>query len=596
LSGLGLGELYSVKIMWPRTTDQEARGRLTGFVCYLNRPDAENAMDGCDGTDPFNCGRKLALRWGKNVKMSVHQGEGVKSDPARKEAGPGARRLNPIRVKPARDMRKNGSQGGALLTEYELEEFHCLTRRELCAARDPICKAMAFCFEKSGAAKHIADMLKDLVMESTPEISLGIRVARLYLISDVLYNSQQPGVRNAFLYRDAIERMAPDVFTSLGKHGDGKIGRITMNKLSVAVSTVLDAWTNWSVYNPTFLDELHARFEGREIKNESTASIQMLHHDEKPTTIKEEAHQKGQVIESTIDNADSIRTTPQGDWTTLTSGDDIDLDNADDVDGECIDENDIDGEGIDESEVDGEFIDDAELDGGVQSFKVETSRDPPLTSHDADGHQPLTKDLDVDGIPLDPDDADGEPLDEDEDIDGEPVDMDNVDGEQLDEVDGGVQSIKVENSSNPPLNIDDNVHDDNRVSYDADGQPLDKDIDVEGIPLDKDDADGEPLAKDEADGEPLVKEEDIDGEPFDMDNVDGEQLDEVDGGVESLKVENSSNPPLNVEGIPLDQDYADGEPLVKEEEIDGESFDIPVDDADGEPLEEDCAALREETV
>jgi hypothetical protein len=497
----------------------------------MNRAEAEDAMDACNDTDPFNCGRKISMQWGKNVKKTVRQGDGVKSDPARKQAGPGAhgdqslgprRRKPSIRVMPARDMRKNGSQGGASLTETEIEEFYRLTRRELCAARDPICRAMAFCFEKSGAAKHIADMLKDLVMESTPEISLETRVARLYLISDVLYNSQQPGVRNAFLYRDAIERMAPDVFTSLGKHGDGKIGRMTMNKLSMAVSTLLDAWANWSVYNPTFLDELHARFEGREIQNESTTSIEKLQHDEESTTKKEEAQQKDQNIEPTTDTVDSIRTTPRGDWITLTGGDDIDLDNADDVDGECLDENDIDGEGLDENyidgegldenEVDSEFIDDDELDGGVESFKVQTSSNPPLNeggnnrvSNDADG-QPLDKDLDVDGLPLGQDDADGEPLDEDEDIDG--IDENDIDGEGLDEnevdgefidddeLDGGVESLKVQTSSN--------VHDNNRVSHDdldvdqddADGEPLDEDADINGEPFDVDDADGEPLEED----------------------------------------------------------------------------------------------------
>jgi RNA recognition motif-containing protein len=486
LSWLELGELYSVKIMWPRSTEQEARSRLTGFVCFTNRPEAEDAMEACDDTDPFNCGRRLAIGWGKNVKNSVHQGDGVKSDPVRKLAGPGAhgdqpRRSKPIRVMPTRDMRKNGSQGGALLTEAEIEEFHRLTRWELCAARDAICKAMAFCFEKSGAAKHIADMLKDLVMESTPEVSLGTRVARLFLVSDVLYNSQQPGVRNAFLYRDAIERMAPDVFTGLGKHGDGKIGRISMNKLSMAVSTVLDAWANWSVYNPTFLEELHARFNGREIKNESTVSIKKEQHYEESTTIKEGVQQKDQDVPPSTDTVDSIRATPRGDWTSLTGGDDIDLDNLDDVDGECIDENDIDidGEGIDDNDLDGELIDDAEFDGGVKFLEVQTSsnplndegnvRDNNRVSHDADG-QPVVKNLDIDGIPLDQDDADGEPLDADEDIDGEPLDMD------------------------------------------ADGQPLDKDVD--GIPLDQHFADGEPLDEDE----------DVDGEPFDMNHADREPL------------------------------------------------------------------------
>jgi hypothetical protein len=530
--------------MWPRNSEQE-RGRLTGFVCFMHKPDAQHALEACDNTDPFNCGRQLALRWGKSVKKLVNHGDGIKNDPDRKQAGPVPRHPKPIRVMPARDMRKNGAQGGATLTEDEIGEFHHLTRRELCAAREPICKAMAFCFEKSGAAKQIAGMLQDLVMDNAPDIRLETRMARLYLISDVLYNSQQPGVRNAFLYRDAIERMAPNVFTSLGKHGDGKVGRITMNKLSMAVSTVLDAWGNWSVYNPTFLEEMQARFEGREIKNESTASIEKLQHEEESTTTAEAAQQEDRNDEPGTDAVDSISNIPKGDWTTLTDGNEIDLGDADDVDGECIDENDVDGACIDENDVNGECIDENELDGDVESLKVQTNSNPLVenaTFHDdnsvrddTDG-QPLDKDVDVDGIPLDEDGADGVPLDEDEEIGGEPFKTDDADGEP------------------------------NSVLNDADGQPLDN---TDGIPLDEDDADRIPLDEDE----------EIDGEPFNTDDADGEPnsvLDDANG--------QQLDKDVDVDGIPLDEDDADGVPLDGDEEIDGEPFNT--DDADGDPLEE----------
>ena len=46
--------------------------------------------------------------------------------------------------------------------------------------------------------------------------------------------------------------MAPAVFTSLRQHDD-------------AARVVLDAWTSWSVFAPSFLKELEACFEGREI-------------------------------------------------------------------------------------------------------------------------------------------------------------------------------------------------------------------------------------------------------------------------------------------------------------------------------------------
>jgi U2-associated protein SR140 len=91
------GELYSVKIMWPRTTEEKNRRRNTGFVCFMNRDDAEEAMEACDETDPFNNGRLLTLRWGKNVKKvrrddsakpSIHKRrkEGVDSNKGSKES------------------------------------------------------------------------------------------------------------------------------------------------------------------------------------------------------------------------------------------------------------------------------------------------------------------------------------------------------------------------------------------------------------------------------------------------------------------------------------------------------------------------------
>lgn len=40
----------------------------------MNREDAEDAMNSIGDTDPFNVGRLLMLRWGKNVKKIVRQG------------------------------------------------------------------------------------------------------------------------------------------------------------------------------------------------------------------------------------------------------------------------------------------------------------------------------------------------------------------------------------------------------------------------------------------------------------------------------------------------------------------------------------------
>eukprot|EP00584_Thalassiosira_punctigera_P015643 CAMPEP_0172550498 /NCGR_PEP_ID=MMETSP1067-20121228/30004_1 /TAXON_ID=265564 ORGANISM="Thalassiosira punctigera, Strain Tpunct2005C2" /NCGR_SAMPLE_ID=MMETSP1067 /ASSEMBLY_ACC=CAM_ASM_000444 /LENGTH=499 /DNA_ID=CAMNT_0013338095 /DNA_START=323 /DNA_END=1821 /DNA_ORIENTATION=+ len=188
----------------------------------------------------------------------------------------------------AQMRRTNLDKGGVIrLNEWETKVFHELLREKLCASQESICEAMAFAFDKSGAAKEISELLREALLESGNGISVDTRIARLFLLSDILFNSQQPGVAMRsnieviFLFHsfvkylldtyltandvfdaDAIEAMSPDVFESLGRHGGG---RMTKNKLRKAVSSVLSAWTNWSVYNSTFMDELESKFEGRKI-------------------------------------------------------------------------------------------------------------------------------------------------------------------------------------------------------------------------------------------------------------------------------------------------------------------------------------------
>lgn len=379
------GPLYSLKIMWPRTPEERARNRNTGFVSFVHRADADAAMDACSDKDPFRVGRRLMMRWGKNVKTEKEQVDRNNSeflikrpkmehidahsvvvvspnDPRRRQFitrvasvvaknGPHIEnqildkelhnsefnflRFNPngsetekvesiyyrwkvyslgqgdspdvwktepfvmiddgrtwipppqdnhtsIIIEEAPKGQSDESFNREFVTGRQLERregqkqlrpddeimFQTLVRIKLTASRKSICEATAFCFEKSGAAERIAFKLKEILLES--DCSIDTRVARLFLLSDVLFNSQQPGIKNAFRYRDAVERMSPEIFASLGKHGEhSNLGRMRLNKLKTAVNGVLSAWTNWSVFDHTFIDELEARFEGREVVKSS---------------------------------------------------------------------------------------------------------------------------------------------------------------------------------------------------------------------------------------------------------------------------------------------------------------------------------------
>ena len=573
------GDLYSVKIMWPRNNDERSRNRNTGFVCFMHRTDAEDAMDSLDSHDPFDTGRRLLLRWGKNVKMNVKFGTGgvptnlrkvkdnyrntsntskqsniadhgtktlevdrdksstsstslstslrpsdnasasdvtpvllttaynpaihladsitvnIPSDPRRCEFittvasfvskdgsaleqkliethslnrdyqfltphnnnnnnnddendnhdevrfeehifyrwrvysfsqgdGYSSWRTDPfIMIEPhgrfwippplntlaaqeeidaeksredailasQEERRKNcsvntqqdgittGAQmrrlnadnnggAGVKLNQWERKVFHELLYEKLCASQESICETMAFAFDKSGAAHEISQLLLAAVLDSGNEISVDTRIARLFLLSDILFNSQQPGVKNAFHYRDAIEAMSPTVFESLGRH---RGGRMTKNRLRKAVLSVLGAWANWSVYTTDFLDELESKFEGHEIKVSPKDVCENFDKNEESLNGEEDDTPPVPIPSTIENNAPAMLTSPQGTWTTANNNIDVQCSNNittngdtsdDDLDGESIDS--IDGEEFDVVH-DGEYV----LDG-VEQEKV----------------------------------------------------------------------------------------------------------------------------------------------------------------------------------------------------------------------------------
>ena len=155
---------------------------------------------------------------------------------------------------------KPSAAGPVKLTFQQLEEWNEIIQN-LCGSKEAICEAMAFCFDNSVAYKHISQLLKEVLSDTRLHVSVETKCARLYLLSDILYNAQQPHVKNAFRFREEIESMAPEVFKCLGQHGDGNAGRITMNKLRLAVKRVLNAWDSWSVYSVHFLKQLEGYFE-----------------------------------------------------------------------------------------------------------------------------------------------------------------------------------------------------------------------------------------------------------------------------------------------------------------------------------------------
>lgn len=70
--------------------------------------------------------------------------------------------------------------------------------RELSFQRGSIARAMAFAIDHSDAAEEVVDLIcKSMLMTDSP---LSVKLARLYLVSDILHNSSVH-VSNAWKYR-----------------------------------------------------------------------------------------------------------------------------------------------------------------------------------------------------------------------------------------------------------------------------------------------------------------------------------------------------------------------------------------------------------
>jgi len=201
-------------------------------------------------------------------------------------------------------------------------------------------------------------------LDNRKGVCIETKCARLFLMSDVLFNSQQPGVKNAFRYRDAIEQMAPDVFKCLGQHGNGNVGRITMNKLRSAVLKVLNAWDSWSVYNGIFLDQLEALFEGKPLPEpvngnapaEESGSIVNVDDPINVSTTKTEVVPPSTAPTSIWMDASNIAPRP------MNKEDTREVDTVDDgIDGELFSDNEIDPESLIDEELDGESLGDSEI-------------------------------------------------------------------------------------------------------------------------------------------------------------------------------------------------------------------------------------------
>ncbi|CAO3596330.1 unnamed protein product [Absidia cylindrospora] len=201
--------------------------------------------------------------------------------------------------------------------------------RQVTYQRGTIAQAMAFAIEHADAYEDIIEItFKSIIGQGA---SITSKIARLFLVSDILHNSSVH-VTNAWRYRDGFQRRLPDIFEHLNCIYRSINARLKAEQFRRYITTVLGAWENWMVFPGHFIAKLDGIF------------VQKLDHE----LSSEEAPNHVDETDSTKNGKDMDK------QATMTSHDDIDGEPMDDIDGEAMD--DIDGEAMDD--IDGEAMDD----------------------------------------------------------------------------------------------------------------------------------------------------------------------------------------------------------------------------------------------
>ncbi|XP_076247074.1 U2 snRNP-associated SURP motif-containing protein isoform X3 [Calliopsis andreniformis] len=137
--------------------------------------------------------------------------------------------------------------------------------RNISPERIKVAEAMVFCIEHAEAAEEICDCISEsLSILQTP---VNKKIARLYLISDILHNCGVK-VNNATIYRKAFETRLLDIFNEVHQAYKQFDSRLKAEGFKVRVMRMFRAWEDWAVYPREFLVKLQNTFLGLVLADE----------------------------------------------------------------------------------------------------------------------------------------------------------------------------------------------------------------------------------------------------------------------------------------------------------------------------------------
>ena len=142
-------------------------------------------------------------------------------------------------------------------------------------------EAMVWCIEHAEAGEEIIDCISEsLSILQTP---LTKKIARLYLISDILHNCSVKGVPNVSYYRKGFQTKLPEVFSDLNQCYSNIESRIRAEAFKQRVMNCFRAWEDWALYPQDFLIKLQNIFLGFVMTAANKEDIKEPIEEQEPT-------------------------------------------------------------------------------------------------------------------------------------------------------------------------------------------------------------------------------------------------------------------------------------------------------------------------
>ncbi len=112
------------------------------------------------------------------------------------------------------------------------------------------------------------------------ETPLSKKVARLYLLSDILHNCSVKGVPNVSYFRKGFQAKLPEIFGDLKTAHDAVESRMRAEAFKQRVMGCFRAWEDWALYPQDFLIKLQNIFLGlvRDAEQEGKHRSQLQCH------------------------------------------------------------------------------------------------------------------------------------------------------------------------------------------------------------------------------------------------------------------------------------------------------------------------------